>query len=262
MARTYPTVVTANSIASSSKFNDETVLQLQHLLGFTLDGDDLDSITTPSELHRFKHRVAPSTPSSGYSELYFDSGNNDRPYIKDDGGLVAQIGTPRFVAEVAPTSKRFVLTLSDYPEWNSEVKDIILRVFLDSDYAVTIDPVYVYLNGDTTAGNYYYQLNTVQNGTSFPTQGAGAQIAEATGTSAPANSITDGVLTFPNVDLSHNRTCEWKSTTHYGTNLLRNGSVSMVWLNNASLTSIELRPSLWSTNGFTSSSRVRIYFVK
>jgi hypothetical protein len=262
MARTYPGLITATSLASSTKFNDETVLQLQHLLGYTLDGDTLNAITTPSELHNFKHRVAPSTPASGYSALYFDSGVSDRAFIKDDAGLLAQIGTPRFVAEILPTAKRFVLTLSDYAEWNSEVRAIILRVCWRSDYAITVDPVSVYFNGDTTAGNYYHQLNSSQNATAFVTHAANPNIAEASGASAPTNAYTHGTLTIPNVDVACNKAAEWKSITPYGASLQRNGSVTMEWKNTAALTSIELRPSLWSTNGFTALSRVLMYFVK
>lgn len=260
MARTYPTVVTANSVADSSKFNDETVLQLQHILGFTLDGVDLDGITTPLELHDFTERVAPSTPSSGVLAMYADSADGVLKY-KDDAGEITQVNQKRWTHDVPLSSGQFDIVLTDY-EGFTGCKTLEIEVGLRSSISATSDAIYMYFNTDTTPGNYHRQVGGAQDGAELEAYNPIPQILACTGASSPSDCFTEGVITIAGMDKTVVRVARFNGGGRYESAKVRNEQTIMTWNVTTAITRIRIRPVFYATNTFNSSSWCRIHFIK
>lgn len=259
MARTYPTTVTANSVTSSTKFNDETVLQLQHLLGFTLDGDDLDSITTPKELHTFKHRVAPSTPSSGNTELYVDSAD-DWMKIKQPSGAVHYWGDSAYTQKITLGSDgEFNITLSDYPE-AAGATSMIIDFRVRSVTVATTQFLYMRFNGEIATTNYHRQTAGGADNAGLFGEGNDQVIALIPAASAPANQYERGQIHIYNLESGDCHISQILSGSLYGSGQVRNNNILATWNNTDAITSIQIR-GIGSTD-LISGCWIKLRFIK
>jgi len=259
MARTYPNLVTPNSIASSDSENNEVRLNLQHILGFLLDGETLDDITTPREMHDFKERVAPSTPSSGVLAMYADSADGVLK-VKNDAGGVDRIGNGQWI-DVALSSGQFDITLTNYPEFTG-CKTLEIEVGLRSSVSATSDSVYCYLQGDFVASNYHRQVAGAQDGAELEAYNNIAQICACTGATSPSDSFTEGRIVIGGMDKTVMRLMRFNGGGRYESAKLRNEQSIVTWTATTSITRVTIRPLLYSTNTFHSSSWCRLHFIK
>lgn len=259
MARTYPTTVTANSVTSSTKFNDETVLQLQHLLGFTLDGDDLDSITTPKEIHRFKHRVAPSTPSSGNTELYVDS-SDDHPKIKQSSGAISYWGEQYWTRKITLNSNgQFEVTLSDYEE-SVGASSLEIMYRLRSPTVSTQALLYIAYNDEFATTNYKRQGNVGQDNANASTYANDQIIDVIPAASSPANNYAYGRIFIHNLGAGDEHVIEVAGGSRYDTAKLRNNRVIQTWANTNAITKFRIRCS--SSTDILAGSWIKLRFIK
>jgi len=260
MARTYPSLITANSLASSTQFNDETVLQLQHILGFTLDGSTLNAITSPLELHNFTERVAPSTPSSGVVAKYVDSADGWMK-AKNDAGKIFYYGQNIFTRKITLNANgEFNITLSDYEE-ASGATGLIIYYRLRSVTVATTANLNIRYNGDTATTKYQRQGNNVAAGAHSITPGNDQVIDVITAASAPANSYSYGKIEIFNLESGdiHNILCIGGMRFN-ATPDMRNNSIYQSWNDTSAITSFQIRTT--SATDLASGSWIKLCFLK
>lgn len=260
MARTYPSTITANSLASSADFNDEIVLNLQHLLAYMIDGVNLNTITTPVEIHNFTERVAPSTPSSNVMSLYLDSADGLLK-TKADNGYVSQIGQQRWTYDIPLSSGQFDVTLTDYDEFDG-CKTIEIEVGLRSSVSATTDTAYLLFNSDTTVTNYKRQAGGGNDAAAITGYTNAPSIALAPGATAPASAFLTGIITIRGMDKTILRTAEFVGGTAYDTTKGRIEVGFMWWNVTTAITRFRLRPDLYATDTWHADSWMRLHFIK
>lgn len=259
MARTYPAAKSANTVLTSTEYNDQLILNLQHLLGYTLDGDDLDSITTPKEIHQFKHRIAPSTPSSGNTQMYIDSAD-DVLKTKDSAGEIYRLGAGAW-HEVALSSGQYDITLTDYEDFVG-CHTIEIDVGLRSLLAATAEGVYILFNDVITSSSYYRQTGGGDNNVAIGAYSNLPLLTNCPANSSPSDLFLTGTIRIGGVDKTIVREAIFDGGGRYETAKLRREVSIVSSTSSASLTRIRLRPSGWSANNFNTSSWLRIRFIK
>lgn len=260
MARTSPITKSANTKLTSTEYNDQLILNLQHLLAYTLDGVDLDTIVTPLEIHNFTERVAPGTPSSNVVSMYADTADSVLK-VKYDTGEISYWGESFFTRKVTLNANgEFNITLADYEEAaGATAMEIWYR--LRSATVAVQQNLNIRFNGETALTNYYRQVAGAQGGAAGVTYGNDQVIDTIPGVSSPANSHGYGRLIIFNLEAGDAHVVDGLGGSRYNTGSgIRRNSQCLVWDNTAAITTIQIRCT--STTDILSGGWIKFRFLK
>ena len=189
------------------------------------------------------------------------------PVAGDDGKFVKyDHGTTAFVYDAASggggggatatiTAKHVIQTITnavagefDFDSIPAGYDRLVIEGEARSDAAVTLDNMYMYLNADTTASNYYRQNNVMANGVVATNESAEPVIAAVTGASSAANDYSPVTIVIENYTGSYSKTAIGCFVTRQTSTSTVAGQIGYFTSVTAAITRIRLRTDNHATD--------------